>query len=317
MTKDNNELDVIKAYKTVEGNHARGRYNQRQIDVILHEVIPELGVDVSGNLIGIISPYRTQTEAAQEQVEGSGIEVQTVHKYQGREKENIIVTTVDNQISEFVDNPNMLNVAVSRAEKRLRVVVSGNEGNENTNIGDLVKYIKYHNFEVVDSKIHSIFDLLYKQYGQRRKWYLENKRKVSPYPSEELTHALIERILQRDEFAKLDATVSYPLKLLLKDVTLLSKAEVIYATNPLTHVDFIIFNRMDKQPVLVVETDGYAYHKKGTKQQQRDRMKDEVLSKMGIPALRLNTVESNEEKRLVYELDKALGRCDVMTIIGN
>lgn len=28
-----------------DGNHARSRYNQRQIDVILEEILPEQGLD--------------------------------------------------------------------------------------------------------------------------------------------------------------------------------------------------------------------------------------------------------------------------------
>ena len=42
MTKDNNEPDALTMYRTVAGNHARGRTNQRQIDVIQQEVIPHL-----------------------------------------------------------------------------------------------------------------------------------------------------------------------------------------------------------------------------------------------------------------------------------
>ena len=68
------------------------------------------------------------------------IDISTVHKFQGREKDDIIISTVDNEITEFTDNPNMLNVAVSRAKKRLRIVVSDSEKNGRTNIGDLIKY---------------------------------------------------------------------------------------------------------------------------------------------------------------------------------
>jgi len=102
------------------------------------------------------------------------------------------------------------------------------------------------------------------------------------------------------------------LRLFVKDVSLLSEADAKYATNPLTHVDFILFNRMDKQPVLVVETDGYTYHKKSTKQHERDNMKDDILSKVGVAVLRLNTVESNEEERLVYALNKALDQSEAI-----
>lgn len=31
--------------------------------------------------------------------------------------------------------------------------------------------------------------------------------------------------------------------------------------NPAVHLDFLIYNRISKKPVLAVEVDGYEYHK--------------------------------------------------------
>lgn len=129
MTQDNGESDVLKAYITVEGNHARGHFNQRQIDEITNNILPEL----NSSDVGIIAPYKDQTSALAEEITGQ-IDISTVHKFQGREKDDIIISTVDNEITEFTDNPNMLNVAVSRAKKRMRIVVSDSEKNGRTNI---------------------------------------------------------------------------------------------------------------------------------------------------------------------------------------
>lgn len=46
------------------------------------------------------------------------IEVGTVHKFQGREKEVIIMSVVSNQINDFIDDPHLINVAVSKAKKK-------------------------------------------------------------------------------------------------------------------------------------------------------------------------------------------------------
>lgn len=65
------------------------------------------------------------------------------------------------KVNDFADNPNLINVAVSRAVNQLIVVVAeGSDKWHGTNIGDLVKYIRYNNFEIVNSEIHSVFDLL-------------------------------------------------------------------------------------------------------------------------------------------------------------
>ena len=98
-------------YRTAAGNHARGHLNQRQIDVIQQEVLPRLNQQ-NFQSIGIITPYRDQVAAIRKQL-GGAYEVDTVHKFQGREQDAIILTSVDNVITDFVDDPHMLNVAVS------------------------------------------------------------------------------------------------------------------------------------------------------------------------------------------------------------
>lgn len=35
------------------------------------------------------------------------------------------------------------------------------------------------------------------------------------------------------------------------------------------HIDFAIFNKMDKKLIIAVEVDGYYFHKEGTKHQER------------------------------------------------
>ena len=41
MTVDKNEDKVLQVIRTTPGNHARGHYNQREIDVIVKEVLSE------------------------------------------------------------------------------------------------------------------------------------------------------------------------------------------------------------------------------------------------------------------------------------
>lgn len=302
MTEDKGEDDILKAIITPEGKFAREHYNQRQIDIIEKEILPELSDKVDNQEVGIISPYRDQKNNLEKKIDK--VQIDTVHKFQGREKEAIVITTVDNEISEFVDDPKMLNVAITRAKRYLRVVVSGNKENEGTNIDDLIKYIQYNNFEVKESQTKSIYDLLYKQNRKQRMEYLKRKKKVSEYDSENLTYGLIEDIIKENNYNNLDIAVHVPLSDLLKNWEKLEEKERNFVNNTWTHIDFVIFNKMDKKMVIAVEVDGYFYHKEGTTQERRDRLKDKILAQYDIPLLRLNTLDSDEKEKLSNEMEK-------------
>lgn len=298
MTEDKGEEDVLTVVKTVPGNHARNRYSQRQIDVIKEEIIPKHVKDRAET--GIIAPYKNQVEALEK--EFKDIDAATVHKFQGKEKDTIIISTVDDEISDFADDPYLINVAVSRAKKKLLLVVTGNEQTKERNISDLIAYIQYNNFEVTDSKIYSIFDYLYKQYTEERKAYLQKHKKVSEYDSENLMYGRIEEVLSMDEYASLDVVCHFPMNMLIKNLELLSEQECKYAMNPATHIDFLLYNRISKKPVLAIEVDGYDYHKAETKQASRDLLKDHILDLYGIPLLRFKTNGSGEKERILEKL---------------
>lgn len=304
MTEDHNENDVLCMYRTAIGNHARGHMNQRQIDVIQREILPILK-ERGYQDIGIITPYRDQVAAIQRQF-GTAYEVATVHKFQGREKDAIVLASVDNVIGDFVDNPNLLNVAVSRAVKSLTVVISSSKENEKTNYGDLAKYIEYNNFEIVESKIFSVFDLLYKGYYKKRINYLKKHKRVSEYDSENLAYSVIEKILSSPEFSNIDCAIHSSLATLIKDSSLLTEKEARYASNPLTHIDFLVFNKMDKKPIMAIEIDGTSYHAAGSRQAERDLIKNNILEKYALPLLRIKTNESNIENRITTSLREAL-----------
>ena len=301
MTHDNGEPDVLCAIRTVEGNHARDQVNRREIDVIKEEVLPTISCDKSD--IGIIAPYNRQVGALCNAI-GDSMDIATVHKFQGREKDAIIMSVVDNRITDFADDANLLNVAVSRAKQKFCLVVNGNEGLENSNIGDLLAYIEYNNFKITHSKIRSIFDYLYKQYTETRIKYLESHPKVSDYASENLLYSELADIMQNHK--NCDVVCHFPLRLLIRDASLLDDEERRYVGGGLSHVDFLIYNRVSKFPILAVEVDGYRHHLEGSHQKELDDMKDRILAAYGIPLERLSTTGSNEKQRIENRLKEIL-----------
>lgn len=60
LTEEKEQNSPLVVYKTAKGNHARGKYNQRQIDVILNEVLKEQLKGSETDSVAIISPYRQQ-----------------------------------------------------------------------------------------------------------------------------------------------------------------------------------------------------------------------------------------------------------------
>lgn len=302
MTQDSQDSDVLKVIKTVKGNHARGHINERQIEVIKHEVLPFLEKDYS---IGVISPYRDQVTALQNVLDQT-VEVDTIHKFQGREKDIIIFSTVDNNVSPFIDDPNLINVAVSRAVKKFWLVCSNNETDKNDQIQNLIKYIKYNNFEVTESKIRSIFDLLYKQYTKEREEFLAKHKKVSLYISENLAYACIKKCLSDIGVSMIDFVIHVPLRDFVKITDEFTDEEIRFIKTD-AHVDFLIYNKMDKKPILAIEVDGFKYHKQNSKQIERDRIKNTIFEKTGLPLERLLTTGTNEEERIKCKIKEIIG----------
>ena len=321
------EVDEEKEYrpliihKTAEGNHMRkvtwgektGRYNQREIDVI-DEIIREKGEDLyekGRRNIGVVTAYRKQADKVGETF-CDEVESDTVHKYQGREKSVMILSTVldgtkDGQASiKFVDDPHMINVAVSRAKKQFFLVTDHKfffeKGKE---INSLIRYMQYSTLDpvIVESDIISVFDLLYREYSNRLIPLKKKMDTTQRYQSEEAMKVLIEEILEEEGFERFDYTKQVLVRNLINGPKLLTKQEAQYVLNRAS-VDFVIFRKMDKSCVLVIEVDGFAFHENNPRQLQKDAMKDAILRKYGIAVLRLPTNGSREREKIETELRK-------------
>lgn len=302
MTEDKGEQNVLEAVKTVPGNFCKDHYNQRQIDVIKNEILSKYTEEEKSNL-GIIAPYNNQVDELKRQL--PGLDAATVHKYQGREKDNIIISTVDNEITSFADDANMLNVAISRAKKKLAVVISGNEQPENSNLMALLKYIRYNNFEIKESKVSSIFDFFYTKENQAKFQFLKATKKISNFDSENAMNALLTSLFERPEYSRFGFIFEMPLKDVVskKFIGELPAELAEYANRSWSHVDFTIYNRVTKEILFGIEVDGYNYHKKGTKQAERDLKKNQIFEIIGLPLLRLSTKGSGEEDKIKNQLN--------------
>ena len=301
MTVDNAEDNVLQVVQTVEGNHARGHFNQREIDVIVQEVLPQYADSGS---IGIITPYRQQADEINKAL-GKDI-ASTVHKYQGRECDTIIMSMVDNKPTEFSDDSNLLNVAISRAKTHLYVVTNSNKMPKESNLAQLIDYVRYNNFEVRQSEVSSVFDLLYKQYTSQRLDFLANKPVVSDYISENLFYNMLMEAITALGLVHIDVLCHYPVARFISDWSLLTEEEKAFASNRLSHVDFLVYNSLTKRPLLVIEVDGWYYHKRQGGQVTRDALKDKLLAKFGLPLHRILTTDTVNVESLKVLLSSSL-----------
>ena len=300
---------------TVEGNHMRqhrggGRSNQREVDVITQEVIPEYCRGFAGADIGVTTPYRLQASKAADVLDQA--EADTVHKFQGRQKQVVILTTVLDETWRgrtglaFVDDPQMINVAVSRAIRRFILVTNYDMLPTSRHIRDLVGYIRYHypGEEVTGSAVVSVFDLLYTAYSQRLQPLAARLRKELKYLSEDIIWTVLHDIIAEPRYAHMTVVSQVLLQSLLPGLGRLTPAQRAYVQHRAS-VDFVMYNRVTNQPLLAIEVDGFAFHENNPDQRTRDTLKNEILDAHQMPLLRLPTTGSREHQRIRQELDNA------------
>ena len=301
---DNHPFRIIET--NISGE--RRNYNQRQIDETDLYIREHYPADYTK--VGVVAPYRSHADILQKQLP-SGAEADTIHKFQGREKEVIIFNTVKSKIGTFIDNPNLINVAVSRAVKEFIVVKPASmDLPHGTNIGDLIRYICYTTNPaetIVKGRICSVFDLLYKEYNKAFKQFLLLNKNIKGSAAELIIHQLLSEniLLSNTQFSAIDMVREYKLRDLIPDIQLFSKEEMRFISNN-SRIDFLLYNKIDKAPVLAIEVDGVSFHDNEL-QQQRDSKKNHILKTIGLPLLRLSTDGHNEETRITESLSAAMG----------
>jgi hypothetical protein len=309
-------------FRTAEGNHMRaytdgqrGFFNSREIAVIKEEVIPLWCEGYEDHQIGVTTPYRCQANKLVNELIGS-IEADTVHKFQGRAKQVVILTTVlDNSWRgsfgmPFVDDPHLVNVAVSRAVDRFVLVTNHEMLPGSKNLRELIDYMRYQQpgDDVVDSEVISVFDLLYKQYSVRLQALKNRLVKHGKYESENIIATVLQDLLAEDSYSTLRVQEQMNLSNIVPDQVRLELNERQRAyINRRSSVDFAIYSKISNRLILAIEVDGFAYHGNVPKQLERDTLKDEIFKVLGVPLLRLPTIGTDEEVKIRRALNAAQG----------
>ena len=306
MTQDAGE-DVLRLIVTARGNHSRGYRNQRELDSLNHVLEQgEASLWDEERSRGFIAPYNAQVALSGTLLSDSFVKA-TTHKFQGRECDEIVFSTVLDKKScternlAFVDNPHLINVAVSRARQRFTLVTGEDVFSAaNGPVAALIRYMEYHAdacSEIYRSPVISAFDLLYSEYDRS----LENlksrlRQSDSDYRSEQIVAELLRQCLRAESFE----SITFHREIALN--------QLVAAANPAltdnergfmrgrSRCDFVLYYRVGKKPLAVIEVDGASHAM--SQQREWDALKNSILQKGGLPLLRLQTVESGIEMKI-------------------
>lgn len=315
MTQDRGE-QALRLLVTAKGNHARSNENQREIDSLLAvlERGGEIDPDGAGGSRGFIAPYNAQVSLSRRRLPKDFVK-DTVHKFQGRECSEIVFSTVLDKSRysqdrlDFVDDPHLVNVAVSRAKDRF-TLVTGDEvfSRRNGHVAALVRYIEYYADEaqIIRAPVISAFDLLYKEYDQSLERLNARLRPDdTQFKSEQIVAQILRQTLALDAYQGIMFHTQIALgKLASASNEALTAREREFIANQAS-CDFVLYFRVGKAPLGVIEVDGESHA--APRQAERDALKNRILEVSGLPLLRLRTVDSHVEEKIAAFLDLCIG----------
>lgn len=305
MTQDKGEAP-LQLLLTAKGNHTRRNSNLRELDSLLKVLDDEGGpIELSEDGRGFISPFRAQVTLSDTYLPADFVK-DTVHKFQGRECDEIVFSTVldkkrhNQERLGFVDDPRMVNVAVSRAKNRF-TLVTGDEvfTANNGHIAALIRYVEYYaqDGQIVRAPVVSAFDLLYREYDQSlARLQTRLRPEDSRFRSEQIVAQLLREALSEELYRALTCHAQVRLNQVASSTNpALTKDELDFMRNRAS-CDFVLYFKVGKTPLGVIEVDGGSHDR--PEQATRDALKNSILAKSNIPILRLRTVESHIEEKI-------------------
>jgi len=154
--------DIIKSNKKEEAMlfvdtsevDMEGERHLKDSKSIINKLEAKIAIEITQNYlneglsedeIGIISPYADQVKIIQDR---TPVEVKTVDGFQGREKEIIIISTVrsnENGNIGFLNDLRRLNVAITRAKRKLIIIGNKNTLKHNPTYARLIDFVEKEN----------------------------------------------------------------------------------------------------------------------------------------------------------------------------
>ena len=126
----------------------RSRQNPLEAQCVIKKINALCAAGVPPNMIAIIAPYAAQVRRIREACDYSGVEIDTVDGFQGREKEVVILSLVrsnpEGEIG-FLSETRRTNVALTRARSKLMVIGDSATLSHHPFYRDLIDYFEQAN----------------------------------------------------------------------------------------------------------------------------------------------------------------------------
>ncbi len=124
--------------------------NSKESLLVFQLVNMLLNEGIMPNEIGVITPYRKHKINIQNKLKdmAKDVDVDTVYRFQGREKEVIIISFCNSRLRrlgpflrKFIERPSQVNVAITRARKKLFLVGNSKTLKESKLLMEIIKII--------------------------------------------------------------------------------------------------------------------------------------------------------------------------------
>lgn len=236
------------------------------------------------NTIGVITPFRNQATYLEEEIKREkieGVQVGTIHTFQGNEKDIIYLSscitprTNKKAFNWLKNNKELINVATTRAKEKLIIVgdeklIKKMSDSNNNDYYELLKYVKNNGEEIsfTDQEKEKVVSISsYKQYNTKSE--------------DELLRTIKHFLTTVDNY-------DYEKQVNINSILGKYIKQELYDFGLKSRFDFVLFKKVlkDKIPVLVIELDG-PEHYNDSKVQERDRKKEEICKLNNIKMIRI------------------------------
>jgi len=266
--------------KNVLKNDVSKNISPNEVEVLIKEL---QGQDHKN--VGIITPFRNQANYLKECLDYKRIKVDqgTVHTFQGDEKDTIYLslaianTSSDKTFNWLKNNKELINVATTRAKKKLVIIGDFDEiekrSSEDNDLSELIKYVKTEGRSL--ENVTTRTDTPYANGGYYRQYNSVRENEFFDLISQLVT-TIQGKLEVKDK---------------VKMINVLDDVAINHSEREYLHkgeFDFVVYNgsRQNQNPVLVIELDGVE-HKTDPETIRKDKIKETLCKRKNITLYRI------------------------------